>query len=175
VRDKSYSLRYRMAAICSGRTAITFRVTHELTWKVHAMKIFPLLAAISALTLTIVVPPAQARNFLPLHQFNTATDGARPQGALLRDSAGNLYGTTNTGGGAGEGAVFKIDTQGNETILFSFSALKPEPFPLRRWFRIRRGISMASQMKGQAVQALSTNSRLTASKHCCTHSRGASI
>jgi uncharacterized repeat protein (TIGR03803 family) len=29
---------------------------------------------------------------------------------LIRDPAGNLYGTTNGGGASGAGVVFKIDT-----------------------------------------------------------------
>jgi len=86
------------------------------------MNILSSLVTVSAIMLAAATASAQVQNFAPLHQFSTATDGARPQGAVLRDSAGNLYGTTSAGGGAGEGAVYKIDAQGNETVLFSFSA-----------------------------------------------------
>jgi uncharacterized repeat protein (TIGR03803 family) len=57
-----------------------------------------------------------------LHSFNVNTgDGYYPYGgSLLRDSAGNLYGTTELGGSEGVGAVFKLDSSGNETILHSF-------------------------------------------------------
>jgi uncharacterized repeat protein (TIGR03803 family) len=55
-------------------------------------------------------------------------DGSDPIGALLRDAAGNLYGTTPIGGiygGAcgskGCGIVFKIEPSGTETVLYSFS------------------------------------------------------
>ena len=62
-----------------------------------------------------------------LHSF-TGVDGARPiLGALIRDAAGNLYGTTQVGGSGpcgfasgGCGTVFKIDTSGNEIVLHSF-------------------------------------------------------
>jgi uncharacterized repeat protein (TIGR03803 family) len=37
------------------------------------------------------------------------------------DSAGNLYGTTLTGGSAGAGTVFKIDTSGIHTVLHNFT------------------------------------------------------
>ncbi len=39
---------------------------------------------------------------------------------LIRDSAGNLYGTTFYGGTTGYGSVFKLDTAGKLTVLHSF-------------------------------------------------------
>lgn len=42
-----------------------------------------------------------------LHLFNR-TDGEFPEGALVRDAAGNLYGTTWLGGASAQGAVFEI-------------------------------------------------------------------
>jgi len=55
-----------------------------------------------------------------LHIF-TGTDGACPVGGLLRDSLGNLYGTTMLGGAVGYGTVFKLDTSGALTTLHSFA------------------------------------------------------
>lgn len=43
-----------------------------------------------------------------LHQFTGGRDGANPDGGLIFDSAGNLYGTTPLGGSAGYGVVFKL-------------------------------------------------------------------
>jgi uncharacterized repeat protein (TIGR03803 family) len=43
-----------------------------------------------------------------LHSFGTGTDGAQPNGELIVDSAGNLYGTTTLGGTNNIGTVFKI-------------------------------------------------------------------
>jgi len=40
---------------------------------------------------------------------------------LVRDSKGNLYGTTAFGDSSGYGTVFKLDTSGNETVLHSFT------------------------------------------------------
>jgi uncharacterized repeat protein (TIGR03803 family) len=37
------------------------------------------------------------------------------------DAAGNLYGTTYAGGSAGVGVVYKLDTSGHETVLYSFT------------------------------------------------------
>ncbi len=48
-------------------------------------------------------------------------DGANPRATVIRDMAGNLYGTGYEGGkGDAYGTVFKIDTAGNETVLQSF-------------------------------------------------------
>jgi uncharacterized repeat protein (TIGR03803 family) len=55
-----------------------------------------------------------------LASFN-ATDGAHPRGALIMDSGGNLYGTTNQGGGSGVGTVFEVAAgSGTITALASF-------------------------------------------------------
>jgi uncharacterized repeat protein (TIGR03803 family) len=51
----------------------------------------------------------------------TGADGAAPQGGVIRDSAGNLYGTTQGGGAFGRGVVYRLDTTGNETVLYSFT------------------------------------------------------
>jgi uncharacterized repeat protein (TIGR03803 family) len=57
-----------------------------------------------------------------LHNFDPGKDGWGPlYGSLVRDSAGNLYGVTPQGGSTGFGVVFKIDAQGNETILHTFT------------------------------------------------------
>ena len=62
-----------------------------------------------------------------LHRFGGKGDGTFPTAGLIRDAAGNLYGTTYTGGvagscgGSGCGIVFKVDTNGKETVLHSFT------------------------------------------------------
>jgi uncharacterized repeat protein (TIGR03803 family) len=64
------------------------------------------------------------------------TDGQEPgSGPLVRDSVGNIYGTTYFGGasrncnGVGCGAVFKIDASGKETVLYSFTHGADGAFP----------------------------------------------
>ncbi len=54
-----------------------------------------------------------------LYNFTGAPDGANPQAALVADSGGNLYGTTNAGG-LGFGTVFEISASGEETVLYRF-------------------------------------------------------
>lgn len=48
-------------------------------------------------------------------------DGSRPAAGVLLDSQGNLYGTTTSGGANYVGTVFKVDTTGQETILYNFT------------------------------------------------------
>jgi len=58
-----------------------------------------------------------------LHRFKL-TDGAVPQGRLIRDNSGNLYGTTQFGGSgnctSGCGTVFKLIVSGQLVILNEF-------------------------------------------------------
>ncbi len=61
-----------------------------------------------------------------LHSFcdeTNCTDGSTPYGGVILDSSGNLYGATSAGGAFGFGAVFKIDSTGKETVLYSFKGL----------------------------------------------------
>ena len=79
-----------------------------------------------------LAPPAQegaAWTESVLYSFTGGADGAYPVGGVIQDAAGNLYGTTLFGGldssycGFSCGVVFKLDTAGNETALYSFTGL----------------------------------------------------
>jgi len=56
-----------------------------------------------------------------LYSFTGGTDGGYPGAGLIQDAAGNLYSTTFDGGASGAGVVFKLDTTGTETVLYSFT------------------------------------------------------
>jgi len=54
-----------------------------------------------------------------LYPFTDNTNGGIPWASVIRDSKGNLYGTTSYGYGDC-GVVFQVDTAGTETVLHTF-------------------------------------------------------
>jgi uncharacterized repeat protein (TIGR03803 family) len=108
------------------RKALTV-ATSRIPWR----QVLGLLAAIAVMSMVVPsraqlhhVPPA-APSFTVLHSFAGGADGAQPVAGLIRDAAGNLYGTTYVGGGSdacgyGCGTVFKLSPTGTETVLHSF-------------------------------------------------------
>jgi uncharacterized repeat protein (TIGR03803 family) len=86
--------------------------------------------AIGGGTVFKLSPPGSGRSAWTeqtLWSFGAPGDGANPVGSLVADAAGNLYGTTNWGGTAGQGAVFELmppsgsRKKWTETILWSFT------------------------------------------------------
>jgi uncharacterized repeat protein (TIGR03803 family) len=83
-------------------------------------------AVLGSIMLTFVLGSgAQAQTFQVLHDFGVAAgDGNLPSSPLLKDSAGNLYGTTGFGGAHNWGTVFRLSPTSTgsftETILYSF-------------------------------------------------------
>ena len=73
----------------------------------------------------------QAGTFTVLHSFTGGADSDNPTGLLVRDEAGNLYGTTYSGlfEAQGFGIVFKLDTQGKLTVLHSFTEATDGEYP----------------------------------------------
>jgi uncharacterized repeat protein (TIGR03803 family) len=56
-----------------------------------------------------------------LHAFTGGADGSQPYAGLVRDKAGNLYGTTWMGGEYDLGVVFKVTATGRFSVVHSFS------------------------------------------------------
>src|SRR2546427_9220976 len=77
------------------------------------------LASMVVLMLSVADVRLVAQTFTVLHTFN-GEDGNYPIAGLLRDSAGNLYGTTEFGGNSGLGTVFKL-SKANFRVLYRFS------------------------------------------------------
>jgi uncharacterized repeat protein (TIGR03803 family) len=111
-----------------------------------------------------------------LHSFNR-TDGDFPLAGLVRDAAGNLYGTTSQGGGLGN--VFELDTTGKLTVLYNFTGGADGARPYAGLMRTHRGTCMAPLPLGAVPDATSTKaaercSNLTgqARRPCYTASPG---
>jgi uncharacterized repeat protein (TIGR03803 family) len=55
-----------------------------------------------------------------LYAFQGGADGWYPENGVVMDGAGNLYGTTETGGSSDAGTVFKVTPAGAHSVLYSF-------------------------------------------------------
>jgi uncharacterized repeat protein (TIGR03803 family) len=89
-----------------------------------------------------------------VHSFGGSGDGAFPGvGALTLDQSGNVYGTTDVGGPAGYGTVFKLTPKANgrwkETILHSFPKAQMETTSARAWCLTGRAISTAPPLPAE--------------------------
>jgi uncharacterized repeat protein (TIGR03803 family) len=74
-----------------------------------------------------------------LHRFHSSPDGASPEAGVVLDAAGNIFGTTVSGGahpgcphgyGTGCGSIYTIDAAGTERVIYSFAGRPDasEPF-----------------------------------------------
>jgi len=68
-----------------------------------------------------------------LYTFQDTNDGGTPFGGLVFDSAGNLYGTTSTGGSGGGGTVYELASSGGGWTFdvigsFAGTAYLPGPY-----------------------------------------------
>jgi uncharacterized repeat protein (TIGR03803 family) len=76
----------------------------------------------------LVFEIAKNGTYTVLYDFAGGSDGDLPTGNLLRDAAGNLYGTTLLGGGSNDpsrggqgcGTVFELAPTGQHKVLYSF-------------------------------------------------------
>jgi len=101
-------------------------------------------AAKSGATKAAAAPPSV--NFKTLYTFTGGADGAGPNGPLLRDTQGNLYGVTGAGGNApgctvnyGCGVVFMIDPSGSENVLYAFRGGTDGWYPVGNLFMDAQG------------------------------------
>jgi uncharacterized repeat protein (TIGR03803 family) len=78
------------------------------------------LTALCAIVLTASFT-VHAQTQTVLYTFTGQPDGATPNGGLVMDAKGNLYGTTFSGGSFGGGTAFKLMPDGKETLLHSFA------------------------------------------------------
>ena len=83
------------------------------------------------LAVTLLLTAATAQTFKVFYSFNFS-DGSAPNGDLIRDAAGNFYGTTQFGGKSNRGIVFKLDPKGQQTILYTFTGASDGGIPIGR-------------------------------------------
>jgi uncharacterized repeat protein (TIGR03803 family) len=85
--------------------------------------------AFAGLLMLFATQPASAQTLKALYSFTGAADGGDPFPALIRDAAGNLYGTTDYAGTSFAGVVFKVSKTGTETVLYSFTGGADGQYP----------------------------------------------
>ncbi len=83
-----------------------------------------------------------------LYTFAGGTDGANPWSGLLRDAAGNLYGTSEAGGSAGFGTVFRLSPNGQKTILYNFQGGTDGAYPFGELITDGQGNLFGTTYKG---------------------------
>src|SRR5437867_3586224 len=78
--------------------------------------------ALSCAAALLLTSALEAQTFTTLHNFTQGDDGGIPSASLIL-SGNTLYGTAASGGSAGNGTVFAVNTDGTGfTTLYSFSA-----------------------------------------------------
>jgi len=93
---------------------------------------------LALLTAILLASAAPAQTFKVVYSFSF-TDGSSPNGSLLRDADGNLYGTTLFGGKSNRGVVFKLDSTGHYTSLYQFTGQTDGGLPIGRLIRDSAG------------------------------------
>jgi uncharacterized repeat protein (TIGR03803 family) len=79
-----------------------------------------------------------------LYSFTGGADGGEPVGRLVKDRAGNLYGTASSGGisngnCSGCGTVFKLAPDGTYSVLHAFTGGRDGAFPRAGLLHTRSG------------------------------------
>lgn len=90
--------------------------------------------SVTLLAVALLVTTAAAQTFNVFYTFS-GSDGSSPNGDLIRDAAGNLYGTAQFGGASNRGVVFELDSSGKETVLYSFTGASDGGIPIGRLIR----------------------------------------
>jgi uncharacterized repeat protein (TIGR03803 family) len=121
-----------------------------------------------------------------LYTFSGGADGADPVG-LIRGRNGDLYGMTFAGGNSssscpagaqGCGVVFKVDPQGNETVLHTFSGTSDGSLPAAGLIEDTAGNLYGTTLGGGGSESnqiwgcgVIFKIDPEETRRCCTHSR----
>jgi uncharacterized repeat protein (TIGR03803 family) len=97
-----------------------------------------------------------------LHNFGgTPADGGAPNFGVVQGADGNLYGTTSNGGANGYGTVFKLNPDGVDTVLYSFSGTGDGAYPSTALVQGSNGNFYGGTYSGGAGAGSSTIFELT--------------
>jgi len=91
----------------------------------HDSKLAGAILLVIVIFVLVLAPDACAQSkYKSLRKFTRGADGYTPYGGLIFDQAGNLYGTTASGGASDLGTVFKLtpdsDGRWTEAVIHSF-------------------------------------------------------
>jgi uncharacterized repeat protein (TIGR03803 family) len=97
-------------------------------------------AAVCLVALCFIAARSAQAQYSVVYSFAGApNDGGFANGELTQDAAGNFYGTTEAGGTHNWGTIFKIDSSGNETVLYNFSGGSDGGWPMGGLLRDTEG------------------------------------
>ena len=124
----------------------------------HIMKFeftFPIgkLVFAGMLVSLIAVPTALAQTFSVVHNFTGGNDGGGPLSGFVSDGAGNLYGTTNSGGPTNHGLVYRLNKNGLETVMYNFKDGSDGAYPSGGLVRDKAGNLYGTTTGGGASNA----------------------
>lgn len=127
-----------------------FEMTSIEVWRTTSALV--LLCTLAA----VLTTTAQAQTLIVIHSFTQQGDGAFPDAGLTIDVAGNLYGTTNEGGAANMGTVFKLKRSSSGWLLnplYSFMGHEDGGNPAGRVAMGRDGTLYGTTMGGGAFSS----------------------
>ena len=82
----------------------------------------------------------------------TGQDGTTPNGGLVSDPAGNLYGTAQGGGARDLGTVFVLNRAGQVKVLHAFTGGLDGAFPVAGVIRDASGHLFGTAVKNFLIQ-----------------------
>ncbi len=80
--------------------------------------------AVALAAMSMSMPSAWAATGTVLYNFAGGSDGENPQGPVVFDPAGNLYGTT-TFGGSGDGTIYRLTPNGSSWTKTTIHTFQP--------------------------------------------------
>jgi uncharacterized repeat protein (TIGR03803 family) len=131
---------------------VTERSGNGIFSKIFSASVSPAFLLVIVLGL-VATQFSQAQTFSALYNFGGAADGGDPYAGVIRDSNGNFYGTVGYGGTAYAGGVYKVDSLGNETMLYSFTGGADGNFPVSTLARDSAGNLYGTTAQGGSAGA----------------------